>query len=136
MNIDDAIAAVRFLSRMTSGWTDETAAAYAVELSALHEPDALDAAVRTIAATWTDPWRPTLGVIIAAYRHELAARPALPEHVDDDDWVSADRGAVVAWEAYVDEVDRLGRVADPGRFGRLLGQSSQSMPSSSATSRR
>jgi hypothetical protein len=136
VNLDDAISAMRYLSAMTTGWNDESAAAYAVELAGtLNDPDALMAACRTIAATWCDSWRPPLGVIRAAYQHELAMRPALPEHVDED-VVSADRGAVVAWEAYVDEVDRLGRVADPGRFGRLLGQSSQSMPSSSATSRR
>jgi hypothetical protein len=72
MNLDDAIAAMRYLSAMTTGWADETTAAYAVELAHLENPAALMAGVRKVAAAWTDSWRPSLGIVRDAYEHELA----------------------------------------------------------------
>ena len=120
MNVDDAANAVEFLAAMTTGWNDEAAAAYVVELSNLADADALYSAVHQVAATWTDAWRPSLGVVVEAYKvaREAQARDADRGRIDRSSFVPLDRGLAIAWETYVEDCRK--RNVEPRRevFGR------------------
>lgn len=71
------LEAVAYLSAMTTGWNDDSSAAYALELREVVEDDhALFDAVRKIARSWEHAYRPSLGVIVDAYHHEVAVREA------------------------------------------------------------
>lgn len=63
---------MRYLSAMTTGWDDTTLQAYALDLARLEDRGCLMEAVRKVAATWTNGWRPQLGIVRDAYEHELA----------------------------------------------------------------
>jgi hypothetical protein len=127
MNLNDSIGAMEYLAAMTTGWADDTAAAYAVELALLDNVEALYTAVRKIAASWTDAWRPSLGVIVDAYNVEVdAMRRTAEQHAHrkqvEAEVIPIDRGTQLAWDAYVAECARRG--VEPRRevFGRWANQ--------------
>jgi len=120
MNIDDAIGAMEFLTAMTTGWSDDAAAAYAVELSNLADPEALYRAVHQVAATWTDAWRPSLAVVLEAYKVEREAQRRHEEggRIDRGPFVPLDRGLAIAWETYVHDCNARGVEPSRALFGR------------------
>lgn len=72
MNVEDAAAAVAYLSAMTSGWSDDATEALVYEFERLEDPVALGEAVGKVARSWTWGGRPPLGVLMDAYHHEVA----------------------------------------------------------------
>lgn len=71
MRIEASVAAVAYLSAMTTGWNDDATNALAREFEHLENEDALMTAVTKVAQTWDKTSRPPLGILMDAYYHEL-----------------------------------------------------------------
>jgi hypothetical protein len=72
VRLDAAAAAVAYLTAMTTGWNDDATEQMVYEFERLDNETALGEAVAKVARTWTFGGRPSLGVIMDAYNHELA----------------------------------------------------------------
>ena len=76
MTDQEAATVVGYLMASTTGWNDDSADVYISEVSAWGDVDAAVRAAKRIARTWTESWRPTLGVLENAYHEERSATHA------------------------------------------------------------
>lgn len=121
MTENEAYALVGALAAAGSGgWTDESIELYMSELEAWDDVAAAQAAVTYLVRSWTDTWRPSLGVITEYYRmerdrntrqREETAQPAVTERIP-----TFAEGVEIARQAYHQQCYLRGRTPDEDFF--------------------
>lgn len=105
MTPDEAWEGIAYLVTMTTGWTNESADEYVVELLGLDDVPVFLTACREVARTWGEARRPPLVMITDAYYAELARHPThkpaidpVRVHCDGSGWVPGDLYGLVPCE--------------------------------------
>lgn len=116
MNRDQAERCVGFLIGRTTGWTDDSVAAYVDDLTELTDPEVAAWACRFIARTWSEARRPPLGLILDTYRSEMGRRDLYRPAIVEGGIIEPLVGVEVARQAYAAECRHQGRPANMAIF--------------------
>lgn len=126
MQQTEALKLVGYLAGLSNGWTDDSIAMYAAELSQLDNYDQALAACQTVMRTWKETWKPPIGILLQAYNQEKQRKPWTPKpELGRGPVIPVGEGLKIAWKAYADECGRQGREPNRQIFHRWAKQFGQ-----------